>query len=152
MLLISFGFCRSSSSNHYVKLTNCYKHTISSLYWMDDIKGILTDFKERALLKFSKFELTLVQEGWCDPVILKLDYFENIWSDIHSNFDHFSIFEGVLTLWRHSDVIHKWLVLILVSMERRCPYLYTCSKFRVIWPSVLIIRRGVATTPFGKYV
>ena len=71
--------------------------------------------------------------------------------------DHFSIFEGLLTLWRHSDVIHKWLVLILVSMERRCPYLYTGSKFRVIWPSVLIIQRGVATTPppplenmFGK--
>ena len=56
--------------------------------------------------------------------------------------DHFSIFEGVLMLWRHSDVIHKWLVFILVSMERGCPYLYTGSKFRVIWPSELIIRRG----------
>ena len=22
--------------------------------------------------------------GWCDPVILKLDYFHNIWSDMHS--------------------------------------------------------------------
>ena len=22
--------------------------------------------------------------GWCDAVILKLDYFENIWSDMHS--------------------------------------------------------------------
>ena len=59
---------------------------------------------------------------------------------------HFSIFEGVLLLWRHNDVIHKWLVLILVSMERGCLYLYTGSKFRVIWPSVLIIQRGVATT------
>ena len=35
-------------------------------------------------------------------------------------------------------------------MERRCPYLYTGSKFRVIWPSVLIIQRGVATTPLRK--
>ena len=38
-------------------------------------------------------------------------------------------------------------------MERGCPYLYTGSKFRVIWPSVLIIQRGVATKPpLGKYV
>ena len=64
--------------------------------------------------------------------------------------DHFSIFVGALTLWRHSDVRHKWLVLILVSMERGCPYLYTGSKFRVIWPSVLIIQGGVATTPLRK--
>ena len=35
-------------------------------------------------------------------------------------------------------------------MERGCPYLYTGSKFRVIWPSVLIIQRGVATTPLRK--
>ena len=63
---------------------------------------------------------------------------------------HFSIFVGALTLWRHSDVIHQWFVLILVSMERGCPYLYTGSKFRVIWPSVLIIQRGVATTPLRK--
>ena len=39
---------------------------------------------------------------------------------------------------------------ILISMERRCPYLYTGSKFRVIWPSVLIIARGVTTTPIRK--
>ena len=38
----------------------------------------------------------------------------------------------MLTLWRHIDVIHKWLVLILVSMKRGCPYLYTGSKFRVM--------------------
>ena len=42
------------------------------------------------------------------------------------------------------------MVLILVSMERGCPHLYTGSKFRVIWPSVLIIWRGVATTPLQK--
>ena len=71
---------------------------------------------------------------------------------VYTQNGHFSIFVGALTLWRHSDVIHYWLVLILVSMERRCPYLYTGSKFRVIWPSVLIIQRGVATTPLGKYV
>ena len=35
-------------------------------------------------------------------------------------------------------------------MERGCPYLYIGSKFRVIWPSVLIIQRGVATTPLRK--
>ena len=67
-----------------------------------------------------------------------------------------NIFEVVLTLWRHSEVIHWWLVLILVSMKRRCPYLYTGSKFTVIWPSVyLIIRRGLQQPhplPFGKYV
>ena len=106
------------------------------------------------------------QEGWCDPVILKLDYLEifevkcnanivcryesslsNIFSKkSHENRmflqffyvknnvcqyftnDHFSIYEGVLTLWRHSDVKHKWLVLILVSMKRRCPYLLGCVE------------------------
>ena len=31
-----------------------------------------------------------------------------------------------------------------------CPYLYTSSKFRVIWHSVLIIQRGVTTTPLRK--
>ena len=55
---------------------------------------------------------------------------------------HFSIFVGALILWRH-----PWLVLILVSMERGCPYLYTGSKFRAIWPSVLIIRRGLQQPP-----
>ena len=38
----------------------------------------------------------------------------------------------------------------MVSMERWCPYLYTGSKFRVIWPSVLLIQRGVATAPLRK--
>ena len=68
---------------------------------------------------------------------------------------HFSIFVGVLTLWRHSDVILEWLVLILVSMERGCPYtlvvnlgLYALQY----WKS----RGGVATTPsenmFGKTI
>ena len=39
-------------------------------------------------------------------------------------------------------------------MERGCPYLYTGSKFRVIWPSVLIIQGGLQqpNPPFGKYV
>ena len=32
-------------------------------------------------------------------------------------------------------------------MERGCPYLYTGSKFRVIWPSVLIIQRGGCNNP-----
>ena len=37
-------------------------------------------------------------------------------------------------------------------MERGCPYLYTGSKFRVIWPSVLIIQGGLQQPPLGKYV
>ena len=38
-------------------------------------------------------------------------------------------------------------------MERGCPYLYTGSKFRVIWPSVLIIQGGGCNNPtLGKYV
>ena len=37
-------------------------------------------------------------------------------------------------------------------MERGCPYLYTGSKFRVIWPSVLIIQGGLQQSPLGKYV
>ena len=37
-------------------------------------------------------------------------------------------------------------------MEKGCPYLYTGSKFRVIWPSVLIIQGGLQQPPLGKYV
>ena len=37
-------------------------------------------------------------------------------------------------------------------MERGCPYLYTGSKFRVIWPSVLIIQGGLQQPSLGKYV
>ena len=37
-------------------------------------------------------------------------------------------------------------------MERGCPYLYTGSKFRFIWPSVLIIQGGLQQSPLGKYV
>ena len=37
-------------------------------------------------------------------------------------------------------------------MERGCPYLYTGSKVRVIWPSVLIIQGGLQQPPVGKYV
>ena len=37
-------------------------------------------------------------------------------------------------------------------MERGCPYLYTGSKFRVIWPLVLIIQGGLQQPPLGKYV
>ena len=47
-------------------------------------------------------------------------------------------------------VIHKWLVLISVSMESGCPHLYIGS----IWPSALIIRRLLQQPPlenmFGK--
>ena len=35
-------------------------------------------------------------------------------------------------------------------MERGCPYLYTDSKFRVIWPSVLIIQGGLQQPPLRK--
>ena len=44
------------------------------------------------------------------------------------------------------------MLLILVSIGKGCPYLYSGSKFRVIWPVVLIIHGGVGTTPFGKCV
>ena len=33
----------------------------------------------RGKVSFQSWEV-----GWCNPVILKLDYFENIWSDMHS--------------------------------------------------------------------
>ena len=32
-------------------------------------------------VSFQRWE---VRGGWCDPVIFELDYFENIWSDMHS--------------------------------------------------------------------
>ena len=46
------------------------------------------------------------------------------------------------------------LVLILVSMERRCPYLYTGSKFRVICnnhpPSENMFGKNPQENMFGK--
>ena len=49
-----------------------------------------------------------------------------------------------------SDVIHLWLVLILVSVERGCPYLYTGSKFRGYMTFSIDNLEGVATTPLRK--
>ena len=66
--------------------------------------------------------------------------------------DNFSNFQGVLTSWRHIDVIHKWLVLILVSMKRRCPYLYTGSKFRVMTFSINNPAGGCNIPLSEKYV
>ena len=52
------------------------------------------------------------------------------------NFDVYlkciQISEGALTLWRHSDVIWSSMVLILISVDREGPYLYTGSKYRGI--------------------
>ena len=74
-------------------------------------------FSKKIPWKLHAFAIFYVKTNFCL-------YFEN---------DNFSIFKGVLTLWHHSDVIHKWLVLILVSMERGCPFLYTGSKFRLYY-------------------
>ena len=60
----------------------------------------------------------------CKNQVLLIFYMQN---------DNFWIFK-VLTLWCHSHIIHyKWMVLILVSMERRYtlkPYTYNNSPFR----------------------
>ena len=71
---------------------------------------------------------------------------------LHTKWQYLSFREHAHIMTSVCEVIHQWLILILVSMERGCPYLYTGSKLRVILPSVLIIWKGVATTPIGKYV
>ena len=61
------------------------------------------------------------------------------------NFTHRITISQFLRACSHYDVIVRSCIngsLILVSMERGCPYLYTGSKFRVLRPSVLIIRGG----------
>ena len=47
-------------------------------------------------------------------------------------FPHLYKFEGTLTLQRHGDVIRRWLVLILVLIERGDPLLYIGSKHKGI--------------------
>ena len=54
-----------------------------------------------------------------------------IFANFHAYFQCIQMSEGVLILWRHSDVIWNSMVLILVSMDREYPYLYTGSKHRV---------------------
>ena len=59
-----------------------------------------------------------------------------IFANFHVYFQCIQISEGALTLWCHSDVIWSSVVLILVSMDRGGPYLYTGSKYRGIGHSV----------------
>ena len=61
--------------------------------------------------------------------------------------DYVSIFKGVLTLWHHSEVrsyINGWY---LFWYHWEDVHTYTVVVNLWIWPSVLIIWRGVATTP-----
>ena len=53
---------------------------------------------------------------------------KSIFANFHVYIQHIQICEGALTLWRHSDIIWSSKVLILVSMDKRDPYLYTGSK------------------------
>ena len=71
-----------------------------------------------------------------------------IFANFHVYFQCIQISKGALTLWHHSDVIWSSMVLILVSMDRRGPYLYTGSILN-IWVSGIQYRKsreGVATT------
>ena len=68
-------------------------------------------------------------------------------------FQYIKICEGTLTLWRHSDIIWSSMVLILVSMDRGGPYLYTGSKYSGIKRSVQKIQGGGCNNaPFGECV
>ena len=54
-------------------------------------------------------------------------------------------FRGRTDLMTSSDVIWSSMVLILVSMNRGGPYLYTSSKYRVTGVPYSKLREGVAT-------
>ena len=60
-----------------------------------------------------------------------------------------SKFWGCAYIMTYTYIIHKWMVLILVSIERGHPYLYIGSKLRVIWPFILVIWNK---PPSEKYV
>ena len=55
-----------------------------------------------------------------------------IFANFHVYFQCIPISEGALTLRRHSDVIWSSMLLILVSVDRGGPYLYTGSKYKSI--------------------
>ena len=63
------------------------------------------------------------------------DFFSEklIFANFHVYFQYIQICEGALTLWGH---IWSLMVLILVSMDREGPYLYTGSKYKGIKCSV----------------
>ena len=67
------------------------------------------------------------------PCFLAKNWFLLIFTYI---FNASKISEGALTLWHHSDVIWSSMVLILVSIDRGGPYLYTVSKYKGIRSSV----------------
>ena len=70
----------------------------------------------------------------------------------HIHFQSIQISEGTLTfsLWRHSDVIYSSMVLILLSMDRGGPYLYTGIKYSVSGILYRKSREGVATIPLRR--
>ena len=54
---------------------------------------------------------------------------KSIVANFHVYFQYVQFCEGALTLWRHCNFIWSSMVLILVSMDRRGPYLYTGNKY-----------------------
>ena len=65
-----------------------------------------------------------------------------IFSNFHVYLQCIQISEGVLTLWRHSDVKWSSVVLILVSMDRGGPLVGVAG---ILYRKS---REGVTTTPF----
>ena len=77
----------------------------------------------------------------------KIPCFYDFFSEkkMFANFTYYfqciQISKGALTLWRHSYIIWSSMVLILVSMERGTPYLYTGSKYTCIRRSEDVLQK-----------
>ena len=69
------------------------------------------------------------KKSCANPMFLRFFGVKLIFANFHVYFQCIQISEGALTLWLHSDVIWRLIVLILVSMDRGGPYLYTGSKY-----------------------
>ena len=86
-----------------------------------------------------------------NPIFLRFVSEKLIFANFHVHFQCIQISEGALTLWRHSDVIWSSMVLILVSMDRGGPYLYTGSKYMgIAGIPYSKSREGVATIPLRR--
>ena len=70
-----------------------------------------------------------------------------IFANFYVYFQCIQVSEGALTLWSHSDVIWSSMVLILVSMDKGGPYLYTGTKYSRIRRSVYNIQGGGCSNP-----
>ena len=97
------------------------------VWLVDSVHGSLSTWWEVTKVKGERRVIKSCE----NPMFLWFFSKKLLFANFHVYFQCIQISQGALTLWRHSDVIWSSMVLILVSMERGGPYLYTGSKYSV---------------------